>query len=130
MVGVHAAGRRQRADVGPATAAGTRRPTARWRWPAVAVAARGRGPRTRPPTGWDSLTPAERDVVRLVAEGLTNPEIGRRLFVSRNTAKTHLSHVYRKLGVSNRTELARLAAAHLDTQPSPTPHEESSTWTT
>jgi len=44
--------------------------------------------------------------VRLVAEGLSNPEIGARLFMSRSTVKTHLSHVYAKLGVANRTELA------------------------
>ncbi|GAB3872852.1 hypothetical protein GCM10029964_011990 [Kibdelosporangium lantanae] len=45
-------------------------------------------------------------------EGLNNPEIGARLFMSRGTVKTHLSHVYAKLGVANRTELATLAAAH------------------
>jgi DNA-binding NarL/FixJ family response regulator len=42
----------------------------------------------------------------LAADGLTNPEIGARLFMSRSTVKTHLSHVYAKLGVANRTELA------------------------
>jgi DNA-binding NarL/FixJ family response regulator len=51
-------------------------------------------------------------VVRLVADGLTNPEIGSRLFISRATVKTHLSHVYAKLDVSNRTELAALAGTH------------------
>jgi predicted ATPase len=76
---------------------------------AVAYARRARGSRNRPSTGWASLTPTELDVVRLVAEGLTNPEIGSRLFISRATVKTHLSHVYAKLGVSNRTELATLA---------------------
>jgi predicted ATPase/DNA-binding CsgD family transcriptional regulator len=76
---------------------------------AVAYARRARGARTRPSTGWASLTPTELDVVRLVTEGLTNPEIGARLFISRATVKTHLSHVYAKLHVSNRTELAALA---------------------
>jgi len=80
---------------------------------AVAYARRARGTRNRPSSGWASLTPTELEVVRLVAEGLTNPEIGARLFVSRATVKTHLSHVYAKLGVANRTELATLAAAHL-----------------
>jgi DNA-binding CsgD family transcriptional regulator len=80
---------------------------------AVAYARRARGSRNRPSTGWASLTPTELDVVRLVAEGLTNPEIGERLFVSRATVKTHLSHMYTKLGVANRTELATQAAAHL-----------------
>jgi predicted ATPase/DNA-binding CsgD family transcriptional regulator len=75
----------------------------------VAYARRARGARTRPSTGWASLTPTELDVVRLVTEGLTNPEIGARLFISRATVKTHLSHVYAKLDVSNRTELAALA---------------------
>ena len=78
---------------------------------AVAYARRARGARNRPSTGWGSLTPTELDVVRLVAEGLTNPEIGARLFISRATVKTHLSHVYAKLGVSNRTELAALAGS-------------------
>jgi DNA-binding NarL/FixJ family response regulator len=48
-----------------------------------------------------------------VVEGLTNPEIGARLFISRTTVKTHLSHVYNKLGVANRTELATFANLQL-----------------
>jgi predicted ATPase/class 3 adenylate cyclase/DNA-binding CsgD family transcriptional regulator len=75
----------------------------------VAYATRARGARGRPSTGWASLTPTELEVVGLVVEGLTNPEIGARLFMSRATVKTHLSHVYAKLGVANRTELATLA---------------------
>jgi predicted ATPase/DNA-binding CsgD family transcriptional regulator len=78
----------------------------------VAFVRRARGARGRPSTGWASLTPTERDVVRLAVEGLNNPDIGARLFMSRGTVKTHLSHVYAKLGISNRTELATLAAAH------------------
>ncbi len=77
--------------------------------PAVAYATRARGARDRPSTGWGSLTPTELEVVGLVVSGLTNPEIAARLFVSRATVKTHLSHVYAKLGVANRTELAALA---------------------
>jgi DNA-binding CsgD family transcriptional regulator len=73
---------------------------------AVAYAARGRGERKRPSSGWKSLTPVETDVVRLVAEGLTNPEIGKRLFISPGTVKNHLSHVFAKLGISTRSELA------------------------
>jgi DNA-binding NarL/FixJ family response regulator len=53
-----------------------------------------------------------------VVDGLNNPEIGSRLFMSRGTVKTHLSHVYAKLGVANRTELATLAARR-DGVPSP-----------
>ena len=82
---------------------------------AVALARRGRGTRERPLGGWASLTPTELEVVRLAAEGHSNPEIGARLYMSRSTVKTHLSHVYGKLGIANRTELAALASAHLGT---------------
>jgi predicted ATPase/DNA-binding CsgD family transcriptional regulator len=74
---------------------------------ALAYAARARGPRRRPDTGWDSLTPTELSVVELTVQGLSNPEIAGRLFMSRGTVKTHLGHVYGKLGIANRTELAR-----------------------
>ncbi|BCJ41202.1 LuxR family transcriptional regulator [Actinoplanes ianthinogenes] len=78
---------------------------------AAALAQRARGPRGRPASGWDSLTPTERSVVALAVQGLTNPDIATRLYIGRGTVKTHLAHVYAKLGVANRTELARLAAA-------------------
>lgn len=81
---------------------------------AVAYARRARGSRRRPQSGWGRLTPAEVEVVRLAVDGLTNPQIGARLFMSRSTVKSHLSHVYAKLDVANRTELAALAAARLD----------------
>jgi DNA-binding NarL/FixJ family response regulator len=51
--------------------------------------------------------------VRLAVEGLSNPHVGSRLFMSRSTVKTHLSHVYAKLGVINRTELATVAHQYL-----------------
>jgi DNA-binding CsgD family transcriptional regulator len=57
-------------------------------------------------TGWDSLTAAELEVASLTADGLTNREIGARLFVSRRTVETHLSHVYQKLGFSGRAQVA------------------------
>jgi predicted ATPase/DNA-binding CsgD family transcriptional regulator len=76
---------------------------------AVAYASRGRGERKRPSTGWASLTPSELQVVRLVAEGLSNPQIGERLFVSKRTVQTHLKHVFAKLGVTSRSELASKA---------------------
>jgi len=79
---------------------------------AVAYASRARGERKRPSAGWDSLTPTELDVVRLAAQGLTNPAIGERLFISRGTVKTHLSHVFAKLGVASRSELAAEAVRH------------------
>jgi DNA-binding CsgD family transcriptional regulator len=78
----------------------------------VEYARHARGSRRRPSSGWASLTPTERNVVRLAAEGLSNPDIGARLFMSRSTVKTHLSHVYAKLGVTNRTEPATMAGPH------------------
>jgi predicted ATPase/DNA-binding CsgD family transcriptional regulator len=79
---------------------------------AVNYALRGRGERGRPPIGWLSLTPAERDVARLVAEGLANKDIAARLFVSPRTVQTHLTHVYGKLGIASRVQLAREASRH------------------
>ncbi|WP_433297485.1 helix-turn-helix transcriptional regulator [Actinoplanes sp. CA-030573] len=73
---------------------------------AVEYARRARGRRGRPATGWSSLTPTELEVVRLVADGLTNPQIGARLLMSRGTVKTHLSHVFVKLDATNRAQLA------------------------
>jgi DNA-binding CsgD family transcriptional regulator len=67
---------------------------------------RRRGARKRPARGWESLTRSELEVVQLAAQGLTNPEIGRRLFVSPRTVQTHLAHAFRKLGLSSRVELA------------------------
>jgi pimeloyl-ACP methyl ester carboxylesterase/DNA-binding CsgD family transcriptional regulator len=70
----------------------------------------GARPRSaRAATGWGSLTEAERSVAVLVAEGLSNPAIASRLFVSRHTVESHLKHAYTKLGVSSRVELAALA---------------------
>jgi DNA-binding CsgD family transcriptional regulator len=71
-----------------------------------------RGSRRRPRTGWDSLTETERTVVDLVAEGLSNPQIGDRLFVSRRTVQTHLAHVFQKLQLSSRSELAAAVTRH------------------
>jgi DNA-binding CsgD family transcriptional regulator len=79
---------------------------------AIAYAQRGRGERKRPSSGWASLTPAERDVVRLVSEGLGNNDIATRLFVSPRTVQSHLTHVYSKLGIASRVQLAREAARH------------------
>jgi len=79
---------------------------------AIAYAQRGRGQRKRPPTGWGSLTPSERDVVRLVSEGLANNDIATRLFVSPRTVQSHLTHVYTKLGLTSRVQLVQEAARH------------------
>ena len=78
---------------------------------AVTYAARKGGGRKRPATGWASLTPAERDVVRLVGEGLRNDAIARQLFIAPGTVKVHLSHIFAKLGITTRAELAAQAAS-------------------
>ncbi|MCW2663865.1 MAG: putative ATPase [Mycobacterium sp.] len=79
---------------------------------AIAYALRGRGGRKRPASGWASLTPAERNVVRLVSEGLGNNDIATRVFVSPRTVQSHLTHVYAKLGLTSRVQLAQEAARH------------------
>jgi DNA-binding NarL/FixJ family response regulator len=56
-----------------------------------------------------SLTPTERDVARLVADGLANTDIATRLFISPRTVQSHLSHIYAKLGITSRVQLARQA---------------------
>ena len=89
---------------------------------AVAYVRRGRGRRERregPSVGWASLTPAERAVALLVGQRLSNAEIGARLFVSTVTVKTHVSRVFRKLGVGNRRQLAAVVAEHQGDQVPP-----------
>jgi predicted ATPase/class 3 adenylate cyclase/DNA-binding CsgD family transcriptional regulator len=77
---------------------------------AAAYASRARGERKRPTVGWAALTPTELEVVALAAAGLTNAAIGARLFISPATAKTHLEHIYAKVGLPNRAALAAEAA--------------------
>jgi predicted ATPase/class 3 adenylate cyclase/DNA-binding CsgD family transcriptional regulator len=73
---------------------------------AASYARRSRGQRRRPHHGWASLTPTEQAVVALVAEGLTNPQIAERLLMGRATVKSHLEHIFTKLAVRSRAELA------------------------
>jgi DNA-binding CsgD family transcriptional regulator len=62
----------------------------------------------RPDSGWASLTETERGISELVATGLTNRQVADQLFMSTHTVAFHLRHVFRKLGIGSRVELARL----------------------
>jgi DNA-binding CsgD family transcriptional regulator len=64
----------------------------------------------RPAFGWDSLTDTERRVADLVAEGLSNRQVANRVFLSTHTVAFHLRHIFWKLGITSRVQLARLAA--------------------
>jgi DNA-binding CsgD family transcriptional regulator len=75
----------------------------------VARTGRGVGPGTRSPTAAFDVTPRELDVLRLVAQGRTNRQIGEQLFISEKTASVHVTNLLRKLGVASRVEAAALA---------------------
>ncbi|MBA3720749.1 MAG: helix-turn-helix transcriptional regulator, partial [Nocardioidaceae bacterium] len=64
-------------------------------------------------TGLAALTRREREVAGLVADGLTNAELARRLYISPRTAAVHVSNILRKLGVASRTEVNDALAADL-----------------
>ena len=75
-----------------------------------------RGPRVAhagTDSGWAALTPTEARIAVLVREGLTNREIGTRLFVSPRTVQTHVSHILQKTGLRSRVEVARAAGEQL-----------------
>ena len=74
--------------------------------------ARGEVANLAPPPGLDELTQREREVMGLVVEGLSNPEIGARLYLSEATIKTHVSRILMKLGVRDRVQLVILAYEH------------------
>jgi DNA-binding CsgD family transcriptional regulator len=65
-----------------------------------------------PAAAADGLTPRERDVLRLVVAGRSNPEIAEALFLSRRTVTTHLTRIFAKLGVQGRAEAAVYAVRH------------------
>jgi len=64
----------------------------------------------RPAFGWDSLTDTERTITDLVAQGLSNRQVASRVFLSTHTVAFHLRHVFWKLGVTSRVQLARISA--------------------
>jgi len=72
--------------------------------------ATGEQSRARQPASWESLSPQELQVARLAATGMSNQEIGQRLFLSHRTVGSHLYHLFPKLGVSNRAQLAAAVA--------------------
>ena len=61
------------------------------------------------PERLNSLSEREREVLRLLAQGRSNAEIGQALFLGENTVKSHVTHLFDKLGVRNRVEAAILA---------------------
>ncbi len=86
-------------------------------WPGCAGGSAGLGVRkrhwavgARPTTGWPSLTGTEHRVSDLVSQGLTNQQVADQMFISVHTVAFHLRQVFRKLGISSRVELARIAA--------------------
>jgi len=66
-------------------------------------------PRSEPLPVRETLTAREREILRLVKEGLTDEEIALRLFIATSTAKGHLRNVYQKLGVDSRTKAVKVA---------------------
>ncbi len=73
--------------------------------------ATGARPRRAAHSGADALTPTERRVAELAAQGLSNPQIAQALFVTTKTIQTHLAHAYRKLDIRSRHHLAHALGA-------------------
>jgi DNA-binding NarL/FixJ family response regulator len=68
-----------------------------------------RTPRPAPPKEFDELTPREQEVFRLIADGLSNPEIAQELYITDATVKTHVTHILQKLNLRDRVQAVVLA---------------------
>ena len=66
-------------------------------------------PHPTPPKELDELTSREREIFRLIANGLSNAEIGQQLYISETTVKTHVTHILQKLNLRDRVQLVVLA---------------------
>ena len=86
-------------------------------------------PRPEAPPGLAELTAREHEIFRLIAEGLSNLEIGERLYISETTVKTHVTHILQKLDLRDRVQVVILAyelgvagrEARIDVRRPPTP---------
>lgn len=73
----------------------------------------------RPVSGWESITETELRVATLVSEGLTNPQVAARMYLSRHTVDFHLRQIFRKLSIASRVELTRLTLEKNSPPPEP-----------